>query len=129
MDILEACEAVATIIATGALQGLGEAAAHNITSQIVTRIRKIFSGNLQSTSTLNTVLANRCYANYIGSLAEILHQHAEMNHEFSAELIEWANKYAPHTTTTIQKVRARRDAYTAGRNITIVHNDKEPRSE
>lgn len=119
---MEAVEAVAELVATGAVQGLSGQAAIDTVAAVVRRIREVFGHDRRSVDTLEQVTAQPTDSAHIAQLAEALHWYAERDAAFAEQLERWA---ALATNPLTQHVRAGRDAYTAGRDQTIIRVERE----
>jgi hypothetical protein len=117
MDLVAVSESVALMAATGAMSGLGEHAALGTVSRVRERIRLVFGGDTHSMNALNEAVADPADEGRIADLAAELAHHAKRDAAFREELGRWAAEYAPGSVT--QNVRAGRDTYTAGRDMTV----------
>jgi hypothetical protein len=118
MDLLAASETVAALLASGAAKQLGEDAGSGMAAGIVTRVRKVFGSDARSVDALEKV----CRDDHVATrdLAEALVWYAQRDQAFATELIRWAAQ-AP-TGEVAQRVHAKRDAYTAGRDQTVINH-------
>jgi hypothetical protein len=111
-------QAVALMAATGAIAGLGESAARGVVARVRDRVRAVFGGDARSVDALERAVRDPDDADRIGELAAALAWYGQRDEQFAGELAEWAQRYAPAGSVT-QNVRAGRDAYVAGRDMTI----------
>lgn len=111
-------EAVALIAATGAVSGLGESAALGVVSRIRERLRAVFQGDARSTDALERAVAVPSDEGRVRELVAALSWYAERDQVLAGELAGWAGEYGPAGSVT-QNVEAGRDAYTAGRDMTV----------
>lgn len=118
MDVAGISEAVALIAATGAVQGLGEDGARSLVERIRARITAAFTGDNRSTAALTDAVEDPEDPIRLARLADALVWYAEQDPEFESELADWARRHAP-TQAVNQRIEAGRDAYTAGRDMTI----------
>jgi hypothetical protein len=118
MDLVTVSEAVALMTATGAIQGLGEKAALDVVARFRERIRDAFHGDSRSTDALESAIHDSADEHRIRELASALTWHAGRNGQFADELAKWAGQYQT-TGSVTQNVRAGRDAYTAGGDMTV----------
>jgi len=110
-------QAAASIAATGAVSGLAEDAARSFVQRIRDRIRSIFAGDERSTDALEGAIANPDDESQVSELASALAYYARKNEEFARQLSEWARHHAAAGVT--QNVKAGRDAYVSGRDMTV----------
>ncbi|MEV7032658.1 hypothetical protein AB0N99_20880 [Streptomyces sp. NPDC093272] len=123
MDVATISSSVALMAATGAVSGVGEDTALRVVERIRERIRTIFGSDRRSLDSLDAVLINPTDESQIQRLISALTWYAERDEDFRSELLDWAERYAPSGSVT-QFVRSGRDAYTAGRDMTIQpHSD------
>jgi hypothetical protein len=118
MDLVTVSEAIALMTATGAIQGLGEKAALDVVTRFRERIRDAFRGDSRSTDALESAVDNPADEHRIRELASALTWYVGRNGQFADELAKWANQYQPAGSVT-QNVKAGRDAYTAGGDMTV----------
>jgi hypothetical protein len=118
VDVVTVSEAVALMAATGAVSGLGQSAALGVVARIRERVRAVFGGDARSTDALERAVEDPADEGRVRELAAALAWHSQRDEEFAGELAEWAREYAPAGSVT-QNVRAGRDAYTAGRDVTV----------
>ncbi|MEV4836058.1 hypothetical protein AB0K05_16155 [Nonomuraea sp. NPDC049486] len=118
MDVAAMASAVALVAGTGAVQGLGESAALSLVAKIRERIRIVFGGDPRSADALERAVATPEDESALHELAEALRWYAERDRAFADEMAEWARQTAS-SGKFVQNVRAGRDAYTAGRDMTV----------
>ena len=118
MDLVAASETVAGLLASGAVKQLGEDAGNGMATGIVSRIRKLFGSDARSVDALEKVCRDDRAA--ISDLASALAWYARRDQAFATELIRWADRARSEEVT--QRVHAGRDAYTAGRNLTVTND-------
>jgi hypothetical protein len=118
MDLVAASETVAGLLASGAVKRLGEDAGNGMAAGIASRIRKLFGSDARSVDALEKVCRDDRAA--ISDLASALAWYAQREQTFATELIRWAGQARAEEVT--QWVHARRDAYTAGRDQTVINN-------
>lgn len=118
MDVTAVSEAVALMAATGAVSGVAEHTALGVVARIRERVRAVFDADARSMDALEQAVVHPSDEVRIGELAAALTWYARHDEGFAAELAEWAAEYAP-TRSVVQNVRAGRDAYLAGRDMTI----------
>ena len=118
VDLAGVSEAVALMAATGAISGVSEDAALEVIRRLRERVRGMFEGDPRAMETLTCVVERPEEERKVRELAAALAWYAERDEGFLAELVDWANKYAPATSGS-QNVWAGRDAYTAGRDLTV----------
>ncbi|MFI6451285.1 hypothetical protein ACIBF6_06990 [Streptosporangium amethystogenes] len=118
MDIAAVSSAVALMAAGGAVTTVGEQVALDLIERIRARIRSIFGSDERSAETLDQAIEEPGDENRIRSLAEALSWYARRDEEFAAELEGWARDH-PASASLVQNVHAGRDAYTAGRDMTV----------
>jgi NAD(P)-dependent dehydrogenase (short-subunit alcohol dehydrogenase family) len=111
-------EAVALMAATGAVSGIGEKTALDVVRHVRHRIRVVFGGDERSVNALDVAVADPADEDHIGQLVSALAYYAKRDEAFRDELARWTSDYAPDASVT-QTVKAGRDAYTAGRDMTI----------
>jgi hypothetical protein len=117
VDVVAVSEAVALMAATGAVSGLGESGALGVVARIRDRVRGVFGSDARSADALERAVADPCEGR-VQELASALAWYARRDEEFAGELAGWAREYAP-AGSVVQNVRAGRDAYTAGRDMTV----------
>ncbi|MFJ2397366.1 hypothetical protein ACIOTI_32030 [Streptomyces sp. NPDC087843] len=118
MDVATISYSVALMAATGAVSGLGEDTALRVVQRIRDRIRTIFGSDTRSLDSLDGALANPTDESQILRLVSALAWYAERNDDFRSDLLDWTKRHAPSGSVT-QFVRSGRDAYTAGRDMTV----------
>lgn len=104
--------------ATGAVSGMGQHTALEVVERIRERVREVFGRDERSTESLEHAIEEPGDEARVRALAEALAWYAQRNEGFAEELDQWARDYEPSATVS-QNVRAGRDAYTAGRDMTI----------
>jgi hypothetical protein len=117
VDVVAVSEAVALIAATGGVSGLGESAALGVVARIRDRVRRVFGSDTRSADALERAVENPSEGQ-VRELASALAWYARNDEDFASELAGWAQEYGP-SGTVVQNVRANRDAYTAGRDMTV----------
>ena len=124
MDAVTVAETVALIAATGGIQGLAEDTAQGVVTQLRDRIRRVFGDDRQSLD----FLARACDVpdkGRVDELARAIAWHARRDEVFAGELAWLAREYGVPGDVA-QHVRAGRDAYTAGRDLTVQQRPGEP---
>lgn len=122
MDVAGVSEAVASIAATGAIQGLSEDGARSLVERIRARITAAFTGDNRSTAALTDAVDDPEDPVRLARLADALAWYAEQDPDFGSELADWAGRHAPARAVN-QRIEAGRDAYTAGRDMTVNRGD------
>lgn len=117
MDVAAVSEAVALMAATGAVSGMAENAALGVVARIRERVRGVFGSDERSVDALELAVADPSQER-LQELASALAWYARRDEEFAGELAGWVREYAPGGSV-VQNVRAGRDAYTAGRDMTV----------
>ena len=117
MDVAVVAEAVAGLLAAGGVKELGEAAGGGVMAGIIARVRKVFGSDARSVDALER--AQRDEPGAVAELASALAWYARQDQAFAEELAAWAAQAG--TDGVIQHVRARRDAYVAGRDQTVIN--------
>jgi hypothetical protein len=117
VDVVAVSEAVALMAATGAVSGLSESAALGVVARIRDRVRGVFASDARSVDALEQAVAHPSEGR-VAELAAALAWSADRDEEFAGELAGWAREYAS-AGSVVQNVRAGRDAYTAGRDMTV----------
>jgi hypothetical protein len=118
MDLVAASEAVAGLLALGAVKELGQEAGGGLMAGIVARVRKVFGSDTRSVAALEQARQDGTQA-AVAELTSALAWYARRDREFAQELAGWAAQVDARGVT--QRVDAGRDAYTAGRDQTILH--------
>lgn len=118
MDIAAVSSAVALMVAGGAATTMGEQVALDLVERIRERIRAIFGSDERSAEMLDQAIEEPGDESRIRSLAEALSWYARRDEEFAGELEGWARDH-PAPASLVQNVRAGRDAYAAGRDMTV----------
>jgi hypothetical protein len=117
VDVAAVSEAVALMAATGAVSGVSESAALGVVARIRERVRHVFGSDARSADALERAVGDPSEER-LQELASALAWYAGRDEEFAGELARWVREYAP-ARTVVQNVRAGRDAYTAGRDMTV----------
>lgn len=121
MDLADVSTVVATVAATGAIQGLSEDSARSTVERIRRRLREAFRRDEDST----TLLIRACHEpgnEQIRLLATSVSRRMEEDSEFAAEMTRWAAEYRKVQSGQTQQItHAGRDAYISGRDLTINH--------
>lgn len=118
MDVVAVSEAVAGLLAAGGVKELGEAAGGGMAAGIVARMRKVFGSDARSVDALEQARRDGTQA-AVAELASALGWYARHDAEFARELAGWAAQ--ANAGGVMQRVEAGRDAYTAGRDQTVVN--------
>lgn len=118
MDLVAVSQAVAALVASGAGKELTEEVGRGVVAAVVERVRKVFGRDRRSLDALKQASQDGSPA-AVADLAAALRWYAERDVAFAAELSRWADE--ARSTKTSQQVRAGRDAYTAGRDQTVVN--------
>ncbi len=121
VDVAAVSEAVALMAATGAVSGLAESTALGVVAGIRERVRRVFGADARSIDALERAVEDPAE---VGDLVAALVWYARHDEGFAAELAEWARKYTP-PASVVQNVWAARDAYAAGRDMTV-HQRPDP---
>jgi hypothetical protein len=116
MDLVEASNAVALMLATGGIQGLGQDAARSAVARLRDRVRSAFHGDLRAVAALEQAMAQPD-GEWVRELAAALARRAGENEDFANDLYEWAEMRQP--TQLIQNVQSGGDSYVAGRDMTV----------
>lgn len=117
VDVTVASEAVAGLLAAGGVKELGEAAGGGLVAGIVARVRAVFGSDARSADALEQAQRDGTVA-ALAELASALAWYARRDQAFAEELAGWAARAGAGAVT--QQVRAGRDAYTAGRDQTVI---------
>jgi hypothetical protein len=117
MDLVAVSEAVAGLLASGAARELGQEAGSGLVAGMVARVRKVFGPDARSVDALEKVRQGEGQA-AVAELAAALAWYARRDEVFAHELAGWAAQASAGSVT--QQVDAGRDAYTAGRDQTVV---------
>ncbi|WP_433375990.1 hypothetical protein [Streptosporangium sp. CA-115845] len=118
MDIAAVSSAVALMAAGGAVTTMGEQVALELIERIRARVRSIFGSDERSAETLDQAIEEPGDEGRIRSLAEALSWYARRDEEFAGELAGWARDH-PAPASLVQNMHAGRDAYAAGRDMTV----------
>ncbi|MEO5876084.1 MAG: hypothetical protein ABIS86_12005 [Streptosporangiaceae bacterium] len=118
VDVEVVSSAVALIAATGAVSGMSESAALGMVGRVRERIRVAFGGDPRSEDALDRALEEPGNEDRVRELAAALVWYARQDETFRDELAGWGREMAPAGSVK-QTVRAGRDAYTAGRDLTV----------
>jgi hypothetical protein len=108
-------EAVAGVLAAGGIKELGETAGGGLVAAIIERARKVFGSDARSVDALER--AQRDEPGAADELASALAWYAQRSGNFVDELAGWAVQAG--TSGLTQRIRAGRDAYTAGGDQTV----------
>ena len=111
-------QAVAGLLASGAAKELGQEAGGGLVAGIVARVRKVFGSDARSVDALEQARRDGTQA-AVAELAAALAWYAQRDEGFARELTDWAARAG--TVVVTQRVDAGRDAYTAGRDQTVVN--------
>ena len=118
MDVVAISEAVAGLLASGAAKELGQEAGGSLVAGIVARVRKVFGADARSVDALEQARRDGGQT-AVAELAAALAWYARRDDAFARELTGWAAQAGAGGVT--QRVDAGRDAYTAGRDQTVVN--------
>ncbi|WP_149260470.1 hypothetical protein [Actinomadura sp. K4S16] len=118
VDVVAMSEAVALMAATGAVSGLSESAALGVVGRIRERVRGVFGLDERSVEALERAVDDPADEGRVAELAAALVWYAKRDEEFAGELAGWAQEYGA-AGSVVQSVRAGRDAYAAGRDMTV----------
>jgi hypothetical protein len=118
VDVVAVSEAVAGLLASGAARELGEEAGGGLAAGIIARVRKVFGSDARSVDALEQARLDGGQA-AVAELASTLAWYARRDHDFALELAGWAAQSGAGGVS--QQVDAGRDAYTAGRDQTVVN--------
>lgn len=121
MDIDAAAQAVSLLVASGAGKELAEDAGRSLVAAVVDRVRKVFGSDRRSVDALEQATGGGSSA-AMAELASALRWYAQRDAAFATELVGWAREAGP--LEVHQKVRAGRDAYTAGRDQTVIRHQR-----
>ena len=121
VDIAIVSEAVAGLLAAGAVKELGEAAGGGLVAGIIDRVRKVFGADARSADMLERAQRNEPGA--VAELASALAWYARRDQAFAEELAAWATR-ARSAGGVTQQVHAGRDVYVAGRDQTVTNYRK-----
>jgi hypothetical protein len=108
---------VAGLLAAGGVKELGEAAGGGLVAGILARVRKVFGSDARSVDALERARRDGTQA-AVAELAAALAWYARRDEAFARELAGWAAQAGAGSVT--QQVEAGRDAYTAGRDQTVI---------
>ena len=111
-------EAVAGLLAAGGVKELGEAAGGGLVAGMVARVRKVFGSDARSVDALEQARRDGGQV-AVAELAAALAWYARRDEAFARELAGWAAQTGAGGVS--QQVRAGRDAFTAGRDQTVVN--------
>jgi hypothetical protein len=118
VDMTAVSEAAAGLLAAGGVKELGEAAGGGLVVGMVARVRKVFGSDVRSVDALERARRDGgCTA--VAELASALAWYAQRDAEFAREMVGWAAQVGAGGVR--QRVHAGRDAYTAGRDQTMVN--------
>ncbi|WP_328397546.1 hypothetical protein [Nocardia sp. NBC_00416] len=122
MDIGQAAEIVAATAATGVIAGLSEDAARSAVTRVRQRIRAVFESHRRETAALDEAIDNAHDSRSIREFTRAIDEVAALDADFSEDLITWARKFQSSTGTGRIQVKADRDAYTSGGDMTFNQN-------
>jgi hypothetical protein len=126
MDLVSACAAVAAIAATGAVQGVSEDSARSFVEQMRRRMRHLFNTDRRSQDALECACETP-NEEHLRALTEAMRWYADRDEAFAGELREWAEELVSEAGPSVrQEARAGRDAYTAGRDMTVQQRPEPP---
>lgn len=109
-------QAVALMAAGGAMSGLGEDTARSLVQRVRERIRSVFGGDERSVEALEGVIASPEDEQRMEELVSALAYYARKDEGFAGDLDEFARQSGSAVT---QHIEAGRDAYVAGRDMTV----------
>jgi hypothetical protein len=118
VDIVAVSQAVAGLLASCAAKELGQEAGGGLAARIVMRVRKVFGSDARSVDALEQARRDGSRA-AAAALASALAWYAQRDEGFARELTGWAAQAGGVVVT--QRMDAGRDAYTAGRDQTVVN--------
>ncbi|MBO2448935.1 hypothetical protein J4573_17665 [Actinomadura barringtoniae] len=118
VDVTAMSEAVALMAATGAVSGLSESAALGVVERMRQRVRAVFGSDTRSVDVLEQAVREPSDEGRMRELTAALAWYAQRDEEFASDLAGWADEYMP-AGSVVQNVRAGRDAYAAGRDMTV----------
>ncbi len=118
MDLVAVSEAVAGLVAIGAGKEVTEDVGRGLMTAVVERVGKLFGHDRRSLDALEQCQRDGSPA-AVADLASALRWYAERDVAFAAELSRWADE--ARSAGISQQVYAGRDAYTAGRDQTVVN--------
>jgi hypothetical protein len=118
LDLVAVSQAVAALVASGAGKELTEDLGRGVVAAVVDRARKVFGRDRRSLDALEQAQKDGSAA-AIADLAAALRWYAQRDAAFAADLERWADQ--ARSAGVSQEVRAGRDAYTAGRDQTVVN--------
>lgn len=117
MDVVAVSETAARLLAAGGVKELGEAAGGGLVAGMVARVRKVFGSDARSVDALDQARDDGRQA-AVAELAAALAWYARRDEAFARELAGWAAR--ADAGSVAQRVEAGRDAYTAGRDQTVL---------
>ena len=118
VDMAGVSEAVARLLAAGGAKELGEAAGGGLAAGIIERVRKVFGSDARSVHALEHARRDGSAA-AVAELASALVWYARHDSTFAEQMAVWASR--AEAGGVVQQIRAGRDAYSAGRDQTIVN--------
>jgi hypothetical protein len=121
VDIDAAAQAVSLLVASGAGKELAEDVGKGLVTAVVDRIRRVFGQDRRSVDALEQTTRGGS-PTAVAELAAALRWHAQRDAEFATELLGWAREAG--SVEVHQEVRAGRDAYTAGRDQTVIRHQR-----
>lgn len=117
VDVVAVSEAVAGLLASGAARERGEEAGGGLVAGILARVQAVFGSDARSVDALEHARRDRGQA-AVAELAAALAWYARHDAAFARELAGWAAQAGAGDVT--QRVDAGRDAFTAGRDQTVI---------
>ena len=117
MDVVAVSEAVARLLASGAARELGEEVGGGLVAGILARVRAVFGSDARSVDALEQARRDAGQA-AVAELSAALAWYARRDEAFARELAGWAAQAGAGDVT--QRADAGRDAYTAGRDQTVI---------
>jgi hypothetical protein len=121
MDIDAAAQAVSLFLASEASKGLAEEAGKGLAVAVAQKVRRVFGADRRSVDALEQATRGDSSV-AVAELAAALRWYAQRDSEFAMELMNWARENG--SPSIHQKVRAGRDAYTAGRDQTFIRHQR-----
>jgi hypothetical protein len=117
VDIDTAAYGVSLLLASAAGKELAQEAGKSLAEGVVERIRRVFGSDRRAIDALEQATKGDT-SGAIEELTAALRWYAERDSEFATELMRWAEEN--RLTAVHQQIAAGRDAYTAGRDQTII---------
>ena len=121
VDIDAAAQAVSLLVASGASKELAEDVGKGLIAAVVDRVRRVFGSDGRSVDALEQATSGVSLA-ATAELAAALRWYAHRDTEFAMELVGWAREASQFEVQ--HNVRAGRDAYTAGRDQTVIRHQR-----